>query len=146
MRPTNPVSMWRKLNNWWQSIRAYPEMSPDLKLRRKINKTLRQRSAYGLHDWHKVFWEPIGIPREIATFVYLKLEAYSGLDSARLRPGDRLIDDLKLPLVCWYDWELNLCEEFYEQFGVDLMFSFDLNSLTTLKDLLLFLNQKALVS
>ncbi|MGI0492098.1 hypothetical protein ACN4EG_09815 [Alkalinema pantanalense CENA528] len=134
--------MWRKFNNWWQAIRTYPDMRPDLQLRRKINKTLRDRSAYGSHDWYRCFWEPLGIKPELAQFLYSKLETYSGLEAARLLPSDRLIEDLHIPLVCWYDWEWDLCEEFEGQFGVELCPTFDLNELKTLKDLFLCLNQK----
>ncbi|WP_242041855.1 hypothetical protein [Alkalinema sp. FACHB-956] len=136
------IRMWRKLNNWWQAVRTYPDMRPDLQLRRKINQTLRDRSAYGSHDWYRCFWEPLGVKPELANFLYSQLAAYSGLEVARLLPSDRLIEDLHIPLVCWYDWEWDLCEAFENHFGIELCPTFDLSELTTLKDLFLYLNQK----
>ncbi|HIK46252.1 MAG TPA: hypothetical protein IGR64_15435, partial [Leptolyngbyaceae cyanobacterium M65_K2018_010] len=68
--------------------------------------------------------------------------AYSGLEIGRLRPNDRLLEDLQLPAVCWFDWGITLCEDFYNTFGVDLADQFDETQLATCADLVLFLNQR----
>jgi hypothetical protein len=114
-------SMWQRLNwqqliNWWQGIRAYSDMSPDLKMRRQVQRSLRHRDAYCLHDWHRKFWEPLGIHPEVTTFAYQQLAKQSGLDIARIRPSDRLIEDLQFPLICWFDWEWQLSDALNQQF------------------------------
>jgi hypothetical protein len=78
----------------------------------------------------------------VLAFVYTKLPDYSGLQVGRLRPHDRLIADLQLPLVCWFDWPHQLCDDFYESFQVDLSEEFDESILETVEDLVIFLHRK----
>jgi hypothetical protein len=137
--------MWprlvNRLNNWWISLTTYADLRPDLSWRRRINNKLRNRPAHDLQDWYKRFWEPIGITREVAAFVYHQVAQYSGLCFAQVLPTDRLQEDLKLPLVCWFDWELSLSEDFSNQLGVDLDEHLDLANFSTVSDLVIWLNQ-----
>lgn len=131
-----------RLQNWWLALTTYADLRPDLFWRRRINTMLRDRPAHDLQDWYKRFWEPIGITREVAAFVYHQVAQYSGLCFAQVLPSDRLQEDLKLPLVCWFDWEIALSEDFANQLGVDLDDGFNLANLSTVADLVVWLNQK----
>ncbi len=136
--------MWRRLINLIQSLKTYGDLSPDLRLRHRVNSALRDRLFYSSSAWYKTFWQPLEISSEIAEFVYQQMEVYSGLMSAHLLPSDRLIEDLNLPLVCWFDWEANLCDDFYDRFAVDISHCFDLHRLSTVKELVVFLNHQLL--
>ncbi len=134
--------MWRDLQNLLYGLNTYFDLSPDLKLRRQINGRLEQRSHLSAQDWFRVLWQPQAVSAKVAHFAYTYLEEYSGLTFAKVRPTDRLNEDLRFPEVCWFDWHLHLCEDFYEQFGVDISDRLDLDTLITVKDLLLFLHQE----
>jgi len=80
--------------------------------------------------------------QRLLAFVYDKLPVYSGLQVSKIRPSDRLIEDLQLPLVCWFDWPNQLCCDFYETFQVDISEEFDESLLETVGDLVWYLNQQ----
>jgi hypothetical protein len=136
--------MWRRVNNIIQSISFYADFSPDLKTRQLVNQTLRDRRALSLDEWFDRFWQPRGISKTIAGFVYTHLEKYSGLQAAKFRPGDRLEQDLKLTMVCWFDWHLTLCEDFCLCFGIDISDRFDLRDFYTLEEFMSFLDRQLL--
>jgi hypothetical protein len=132
-----------RLYNWFLALRSYNDLRPDLGLRRQINRqVLATRPAHCGQDWYQKFWASQGISREVATFLYQALAKYSGLQLAKVLPNDRLCEDLKLPLICWFDWELALCEDFHQEFGFDLEDYFDLSQLKTVADLMGFFNQQ----
>ena len=134
--------MWQRLTNSIQSLKTYEDLSPDLRLRCRINRALRDRPRYRLDRWYQTFWQPLEVSSEVAEFVYQQMEAYSGLTFGYVLPSDRLTEDLNLPLVCWFDWESTLCDDFYDRFGVDIS-SFDVGSLATIQELVVFLNQQS---
>jgi hypothetical protein len=82
------------------------------------------------------------LPQPLIEFVYNRLGAYSGLEVGSIHPKDRLVDDLRFPAVCWFDWGLNLCEDFQATFGVDISDTFDETRLVTCADLMEFLEQQ----
>ncbi|MEM6836334.1 MAG: hypothetical protein AAF609_05715 [Cyanobacteria bacterium P01_C01_bin.120] len=135
--------MWQFALNYFRSLRTYRDLSPDAGVRRRINAQLSNRSSLSVEEWSQLF--PLERPiaaRRLLAFVYSQLSTYSGLDAGKLRPSDRLIEDLQLPLICWYDWPNQLCCDFYETFQIDIGEEFDESLLETLKDLVLFLNQR----
>lgn len=136
--------MWRELNHVVLNIRTYADLSPDLGVRRRIYQEWRSRPARNLEDWYHSFWQPLAIPQDLSTFVYQQMEAYSGLPFAKVTPSDRLTEDLQLPLVCWFDWEGHLCDDFHDRFGVEISDRFDIGMLHTVRDLVIFLNQQLL--
>ena len=136
--------MWRSLKNIVRSFWTYSDLSPDLRVRRHVNRVLQNRSCLNIVEWHQIFWQPLDISRQISEFVYQQMQEYSGLEFGRVQPSDRLIEDLKLPLTCWFDWELFFCDAFWENFGIELGESFSIESLKTMEDLMLFLNRQLL--
>jgi hypothetical protein len=134
--------MWRRLKNLWLSLTTYADLSPDLALRRQVNLALQHRPAYSLDDWYERFWQPQHISRPVVEFVYRQLPQYSGLQMEKVVPGDRLCDDLHLPLICWLDWELCLCDDFAQQLGIEVNDYLDSEQLVTVADLMGWLNQK----
>lgn len=136
--------MWQKLKNVVLTVSTYADLSPDLMLRRQVNQSLHDRPALTLEEWHHRFWQPRKISQDISAFVYSYLAQYSGLQVARFLPSDRLDEDLKLTLVCWFDWGLALGEDFYRCFGVDITEVLDLGDLSTVEDFVLFLNHQLL--
>lgn len=105
-----------EIKNRWQALRAYSDMSPDLKLRRRVNRSLSDRPEYAVNDWHQRFWRPLGIRSEVVEFVYRSLAESSGLVVGSLVPSDRMVADLQLPLICWFDWEMTCMEAFWQEF------------------------------
>lgn len=134
--------MWRELNNAVLNIRTYADLSPDLGVRRRIYQGWRSRPKRTLDDWYRSFWQPLSISQDLSTFIYQQIEAYSGLPAAKITPADRLIEDLQLPLVCWFDWECDLCEDFRDRFGVEICDRLDMGMLHTVRDLVIFLDQQ----
>lgn len=136
--------MWRKLDNIVLYIRTYADLSPDISLRRQINQALESRPTRTSEDWYRSFWQPLAISRDLSLFVYQQMESYSGLQFAKVTPNDRLTEDLQLPLVCWFDWEYNLRDDFRDRFGIEISDHLDIGMLHTVRDLVIFLNQQLL--
>jgi hypothetical protein len=144
-----------EVKNGWMALKAYPDMSPDLNLRRQVNRKLLTRPAYSVHEWYQRFWKPVGVRSDVVEFVYHILTECSGLVVGRLLPSDRMVNDLQLPLICWFDWEINCMELFWQRFEpsgsrLELMDEMGLDTdpttFETLQDWMLFLNQAAMRS
>ncbi|MBF2034790.1 MAG: hypothetical protein IGR92_04740 [Leptolyngbyaceae cyanobacterium T60_A2020_046] len=135
--------MWQTAINLFRSLWTYRELSPDLGLRRRVNLRLRSRPRLGFEEWAGTFnLPPSGHNQRLLRFIYTQLQRGAGLDVGRIRPSDRLIDDLHLPLVCWFDWPSQLCDAFFTTFQRDILEEFDESLLDTVGDLAWFLNQK----
>lgn len=135
--------MWQFVINYIRSLWSYQDLSPDLWRRRRINAQLRGRPKLSLQDWIRAFThgkKQVFSPHVLA-FIYTHLPKYSGLDIGRIRPTDRLIEDLQLPLVCWFDWSYQLCDDFFTVFQIDISEEFDESLLETVGDLVYFLNK-----
>ncbi|MEB3337473.1 MAG: hypothetical protein VKJ46_08435 [Leptolyngbyaceae bacterium] len=137
--------MWHKLKSIAFHLSTYADLAPDLRLRRQVNQSLHTRPSLASEEWYDYFWRPRKISHEISTFVYTHLEQYSGLQVSRVLPSDRLDEDLKMTLVCWFDWNLTLCEDFQHCFAVDISDRLDINTLSTVEDFVLFLNHQLLL-
>ena len=133
--------MWHRLKNFLLNLWTYPVLSPDLRVRRRINRTLRKRPALNQSEWFKALYRERGIVCPVAEFAYTYLERYSGITFSRVRSSDRL-SDLQWTSVCWYDWELQLCNDFYCRFGIDLTDCLDRFMPMTVGDIVFFLNQQ----
>lgn len=136
--------MWRSLINFFYSLWTYSDLSPDLHLRRRVNKTLRSRTSLSATGWFQTYWQPLSVARSISDFVYTQMQTHSGLEFGRVQPGDRLHEDLHLSLVCWFNWETTFCVTFAETFGTDLEPDFNPDNFYTVADLVLFLNRQIL--
>lgn len=136
--------MWRRLKNIFHSLSSYADLSPDLQTRQRVNRFLRHRHSLSSTEWFAQFWQDRDVHHQVADFAYQHLADYSGLDFSRVYPQDRLVEDLKLPLVCWFDWEFSLCNDFLEKFGIDMSDRFDSQDFVTVEDLMLFLNAQLL--
>lgn len=140
-QPIPQMLMWHRFKNLVFSLQTYHALSPDLNVRRQVNQTLRQRPILHLDQWFQMFYQPQGIAYTVANFAYVHLANYSGLDFGRVLPSDRLNEDLHWSQICWFDWQVKLHEDFWQQFGVDISDCWDDSSLQTVKDLILLLNQ-----
>jgi hypothetical protein len=136
--------MWRRLRNIFYSFRTYADLSPDIRMRRRVNQFLRNRPALNAKEWFEKFWQSKAISQQVTDFAYISMEKYTGLEFARVQPSDRLSEDLAIPAVCWFDWEAYFCEDFYEQFGTDLSDRFDPQTFATVEELVVFLNHQLL--
>lgn len=134
------MAMWHRFKNLVFSLKTYDALSPDLKVRRQINRWLQQRPALDLEQWFQAFYQPQGISYAITAFAYEHLARYSGLDIGRILPTDRLNEDLCWTQVCWFDWQTNLYDDFWQHFGIDLSDCLDEDALLTVKDLMAFLH------
>lgn len=133
-------AMWHRLKNLFSSLWTYEALSPDLKLRRRVNRALRHRPNLSADDWFESFCKKQGVTYPIATFAYTHLEQYSGLEFGRTLPSDRLNEDLHWTQVCWFDWQFSLCDDFWQAFAVDISVYLDELDLSTVEDLIIFLN------
>jgi hypothetical protein len=134
--------MWQNFHNVFSAVSTYSDLSPDIEIRRCVNNTLSLRPALSLDEWFNYFWRPLGISKATVSFVYTYLEKYSGLQMSCVLPGDRLEQDLKLTLVCWFDWQLNFCDDFLLYFGLDISERLDTYSLSTIEDFVKFLDSE----
>lgn len=139
-------SMWHRLKNFFFSLSTYKTLSPDFKVRQQINHALRNRPALNFEQWFATFDQSQGIDHRVALFAYQYLGQYSGLETSRLQPTDRLNADLCWTDVCWFDWEAQLCCDVHRQFGVDIIGvdiseCLDLVHPPTIGELVLFLDQ-----
>lgn len=132
--------MWGRLKNLVSSIQTYRDLSPNVGLRRRVNRQLQRRPARSIAEWLKDY-QPIGISQSIAQFAYSALQRYSGLNFAYVLPTDRLEADLQWTEICGYDWQLTLCDDVQQQFEVDLSDRLDQIPMETVADLLIFLQQ-----
>lgn len=121
-------------------------LSPDMVARQRVNQWLRSRRCLTCVEWYIYHWTPPAVlrplPETLIDFVYQQLHAYSGLEIGCILPSDHLVDDLAFPAVCWFDWSITLCEDFYDTFGLDISEYFDETQLFTCADLVNFLNQQ----
>jgi len=151
--------MIEQLDNWLSSISTYADMSPDLAIRAQVNLRMKAqaRPALGISDWCHLFLTHLSASdsatdaaafshaagssdtRRVLCFVYQQLGQYSGIDFSRVRPNDRLNDDLHFSLVCWFDWAITFCEDFFQQFDIDLSDCFDEDEFDTIGELTAFL-------
>ncbi|MEO1182108.1 MAG: hypothetical protein AAFX51_14950 [Cyanobacteria bacterium J06636_28] len=115
-------------------------MSPDLSVRHQVNQLLCQhRRPLSSEAWCAEFQREIPSQRNTLLFIYRCLETYSGIEFNRVRPHDRLVDDLQFPLVCWFDWSTRFCDDVVAHFGIDIGSCFDETRIHTLIDLVAFL-------
>lgn len=132
-----------RLNNVLSSIHAYADMSPDMAMRRQVNSWMLRRDRQDLSctQWCQLFGARQ--PHNPAlTFIYESFGQYSGLHFGRVRPNDSLNSHLHFPLVCWFDWTITFCEEFFQSFGVDLSDRFDEADFDTIGELVDFLAEQ----
>ncbi|HSM80755.1 MAG TPA: hypothetical protein VLS96_03660 [Nodosilinea sp.] len=138
--------MWQPLRNFVNSLTTYMALSPDMVARGRVNQWLRSRPCLTADEWFRRHWTPPAVPRALPKplidFAYQQLQAYSGLEIGRVQPSDLLVETLAFPAVCWFDWGLTLCDDFYNTFGLDISEHFDETQLMTCADLIGFLNQQ----
>ncbi len=137
--------MLQSIQQTWLSLSSYSDMRPDFKLRSHINRTLLQsRPTFHPEAWFEQFWRRQGIALPVVRFVQGHLTDYSGLWWERIVPGDRLLEDLHLPLVCWFDWELQLQADLQQDLGLAMEEPILLFEGTTVQDFVGRLNEQYL--
>jgi hypothetical protein len=136
--------MWRRIKNFFLSFSTYADLSPNVSLRRQVERSLHDRPALTAQVWFERFWQPLQVSQPVVDFVYRHLPSYTGLSFSRVYPSDRLVEDLHLDLICWFDWELSLSEDFCRCFGIDISEQFQPNTLRTVEDLVRFLERQLL--
>lgn len=133
--------MWHRLKHIVYDLRAYPYISPDLKLRRRVFQFLRQRPVLSLAEWYSKHGKPQNLSFAIIRFAYKYLGRYAGIEFGRILPSDRLEEDLCWTHICWFDWSLSLCDDFHKEFGIDLSTELPNIPTTTMSALLHFLEK-----
>lgn len=139
--------MMKQLNNWFDTLNTYADMSPDLAIRREVNQWTKSRGrrSLSLSEWSRLFSSSPD-DQEVMTFVYQRFSQYSGLDFGRIRPTDRLHADLNLALVCWFDWVMVFCDDFEEHFHIDISDRFDEDDFETIGGLVGYLSDQVMLS
>ncbi|WAL60919.1 hypothetical protein [Thermocoleostomius sinensis] len=133
--------MWHRVKNLFISLNSYAVLSPDLKVRQQVNKALRDRPELSAEDWFHRFYQAYGVAHPVVIFAYSQLQHYSGLQFGRVLPTDRFHEDLRWSDVCWFDWNLQLYDDCWQEFGVDLRGCFDELQWITVQDFVVGLNQ-----
>ncbi|NEP16516.1 MAG: hypothetical protein F6J97_06365 [Leptolyngbya sp. SIO4C1] len=124
-------------------MRTYSDLSPDWRVRRQVNCWLRShRPALSAAAWSQEFGRYAHCEPRLLSFLQQYLQRYSGIELSRVRPSDRLVEDLKFPLVCWFDWSWSLCDDFARVFNTDISDCFDETQIITVSDLLVFLSER----
>ncbi len=134
--------MWRRFKNIAVSLNSYSALSPDLQVRRRVNQQLSDRPALDVEAWCRRFDSNSETTQAVAAFAYETLAQYSGLDFSRVRPDDRLEADLYWSQVCWFDWDLQLCDDFCEHFAQDVSDRFYEFDPVTVADLIYFFDHQ----
>ncbi|HEY9878823.1 MAG TPA: hypothetical protein V6D29_10230 [Leptolyngbyaceae cyanobacterium] len=136
--------MWQTFRNFVSNLQTYQFLSPDLAVRHQVNRQLRSRPCLTAEEWYIRYWTPPAVtvnpPQDLIEFTYERLSHYSGLTMGRVHPSDRLEEDLRFPLVCWFDWGLTLCTDFEQAFGIDITDTFDETLLITIADVVNYLH------
>gem|GEM_PF-1377050 len=134
--------MWHRLKNVFFSLKNYDLLGPNLTTRRQVKQSLRHRPNLGLREWFESFCESRQIAYPVVNFLYTRLETYSGIELGRLLPSDRLEEDLHWTDLCGFDWQIVLCEDFMQQFNVDMTHCIEDFSPNTIDNLVLLLHQQ----
>jgi len=134
--------MWHRFKNLFFSLKNYDILSPNLAMRRQVKRSLRHRPTLGLSDWFESFCQPRQIAYPVVNFLYTRLETYSGIELGKLLPSDRLEEDLRWTDLCGFDWQIILCDDFMQQFNVDMTCCIEDFSPNTIEDLMLLLHQQ----
>ncbi|NJM86078.1 MAG: hypothetical protein HC769_10930 [Cyanobacteria bacterium CRU_2_1] len=132
--------MWHRLKNFVSSFSTYDDLSPDVNMRQQVNQRLQDRPALNSEEWFESFYKSNGISPAIAAFAYTHLAEYSELDFSRVLPSDRLEEDLHWTNVCWFDWDLSLCDDFYHHFKIDISDTLADFNFVTIEEFVSFLN------
>lgn len=133
--------MWHRLKNLCFSLNTYKTLSPDLGVRQQVNRVLGDRLMLSADQWFTTFYQSQNIAPAAVSFAYRYLETYSGLEMGRVQPSDRLDQDLRWAEVCWFDWEVQFCEDVRQQFSVDISECLDDWQTFTIGELVAFLDQ-----
>lgn len=134
--------MWRRVNNLVNSLLTYQALSPDIQIRQRVNRKLSERPSLSADEWFESFWQAENISKATIEFVYDYLTQYSGIEFACVVPQDRLEDDLHWTQVCWFDWEMALCDDIEHKFGFDLSDRLEVRQFLTVADLVAFLDEQ----
>jgi hypothetical protein len=133
--------MWQRLNNTVISLQSYSTLSPNVSARRRVNRALRDRPTLTSDEWARICHSN-GTAKTVGLFVYTHLQRYSGLEFGKVRLSDRLDEDLQWTEICWFDWDLTLCDDFEQSFGVDISEYCDQLALPTVGELVAFLQSQ----
>ena len=147
------------MNNLLSSLEAYADMSPDLEVREQVSQwmRMRDRQPLSLIKWCEVFSNELvnigkavedsateGVTKSVLAFVYEFFSGYTGLAFSQVRPNDRLNRDLHFPLICWFDWTLDFCDDFLARFDLDLSDCFDEAEFDTVGEVVEFLVEQVI--
>lgn len=105
-------SVLRHLDHWITFGQA-----PDPDAIRKRDGLLRDRAELAPEEWCTVYCELDSVDPSVVKFVFRFFEEFLHIRAGRLRPQDRLREDLQLGKGTWSDWEFDFGEQFEEQFG-----------------------------
>jgi hypothetical protein len=134
--------MWHRFKNLFAHLKTYDLLSPDLATRRQVKRALCHRPRLSLSEWFETFCKSRPLSYPVVSFLYTRLETYSGLELARLVPSDRLEEDLCWTAICGFDWAIALCDDFMQEFGVDMTQCAETFDPKTVEDLILLLQQQ----
>lgn len=134
--------MWHRFKNLFLSLKNYDILSPDLAVRRQVKRALHDRPTLGLSEWFESFCKSRQVAYPVVNFLYTRLETYSGIELGKLLPSDRLEEDLRWTDLCGFDWQIVLCDDFMQQFNVDMTHCLEDFSPNTIDDLVILLHQQ----
>lgn len=91
-----------------KSIVAF--QAPDPEVVGEVNQSLGAREQLSRSEWTNRAAEEANVPVETAEVLFEFL-GRDQLDVGRIRVDDRILEDLRLDKVLWWDWDLDLYEE-----------------------------------
>jgi hypothetical protein len=76
--------------------------------RAEVRVRLAERPDLSRNAWYQTYWEQLEIREQVALAVAEFIGSEAGIDALKLIPTDRLVEDLRLPDLCWPDWDMRL--------------------------------------
>ncbi len=96
-------------------------LGPDPVFEDLVQGYLRTRSVLPFEEWLQLFSDTVQARPDVAQFLYEGVGEYFGLEAGRIRPEDRIEEDLHLARIGWSDWDFDFRSDFRRRFGIDVL-------------------------
>jgi len=117
--------------------------SPDPRACEKLESLLATREDLANEVWSESFCKDREVRADVLAFLYEFFANPLKIPFGKLRPDDRLIEDIQMWKATWNDWDFDLVENFEDAFENDPFMHPDFEKMRTMMDLLVLLSQTA---
>jgi len=117
--------------------------SPDPRACEKLDFLLATREDLSKEAWFQSSCKDQEVRADVLAFLYQFFRDFLDIPFGRLRPDDRLVEDIQLWRATWSDWDFDLVENFEDTFETDPFMHPEVEKMRTVMDLLVLLSQTA---